>query len=115
MDTEEIENTNCLQGMRCPQCGANEPFHIDCSCTFTFRDDGTEPTGDVEYEDDSFIACEACGHTDIVKTFMEENQKKTEPMGGEDIPCDFCDEEAQVHCLKTDAYACRSCWGDMPD
>lgn len=62
-------NTNCLDGMRCPQCGATEPFRIAVTTWYRVFDDGLDNHGDVEWDDASFCTCEACNHTSTVAEF----------------------------------------------
>ena len=64
-----MPNTNCLQGMKCPECGALEPFKIAISTIATVYDDGTEEFGDTEWDDDSYCECGSCSHSGIVEQF----------------------------------------------
>jgi hypothetical protein len=70
--TDDI-NTNCLAGMRCPNCGSRGPFAVSATALFTIGDDGTEDFGDVEYDGGSYCECPACGHDGIVHDFMTED------------------------------------------
>lgn len=72
LDQEDAEqaNTNCLEGIRCPKCGSYEPFYIGpVDVTLTVFDDGTEHTGDAEWDDDTDIICRECQHSGIVSEF----------------------------------------------
>ena len=62
-------NTNVLKGMRCPQCGALEPFSISADACFDVTDDGVEQDGDVEWDGDSHCHCKTCGHSGQVRGF----------------------------------------------
>ena len=62
-------NTNCLEGMRCPECGSLEPFLISARVTVVAYDDGVAPDGDIEWEGDSGCLCKECGHSGIVSDF----------------------------------------------
>jgi hypothetical protein len=53
------ENTNILEGMRCPQCGSLGPFLIQVTTTANMYDEGADDIGDLEWEDDSSCACTA--------------------------------------------------------
>jgi len=66
------ENTNCLAGMRCPKCGALEPYSISLICWLTIYDDGTDfPTQDVRWTDDSGCECLSCHYLARVRDFLE--------------------------------------------
>lgn len=62
-------NTNCLEHMRCPNCGATEPFRIVATSWFRIFDDGVDDYGDVEWDAASYCRCEACNYTGIVADF----------------------------------------------
>jgi hypothetical protein len=48
-----MTNTNCLEGIRCPDCGNEESFRIAAKTIVTVTDDGIEDHGDMEWDDDS--------------------------------------------------------------
>ena len=54
------ENTNCLDGMKCPKCGSLEPFGIEVTMMVTMSDDGTEDYGNSEWDDNAYCECRAC-------------------------------------------------------
>lgn len=62
-------NTNCLDGIKCPECGSEEPFNISAKAIFTVYDDGTDSYGGVEWDDNSAIECLECGHRGKIKEF----------------------------------------------
>lgn len=64
-----MTNTNCLEGIQCPQCGSEDRFRIAATSIFTVTDDGTEDHGDVEWDDDSHAECAACRHRGTLKDF----------------------------------------------
>ena len=70
-DEEDDEPTNCLAGMKCPQCFQYEKFLITGTDnvgtrTLEFEDDGCEDTdGDFEYDDTAACSCR-CGWTGTV-------------------------------------------------
>ncbi len=66
-----MANENCLQGMRCPRCGSEEPFIIKISTLMRFFDDGSDTHGDVEWDASSPCTCEACGFTRWVNDFRQ--------------------------------------------
>jgi hypothetical protein len=55
-----MANSNCLEGIKCPDCGNEKAFHIQSSVVMHVTDDGTECRGDVEWDDDSYTQCCAC-------------------------------------------------------
>ena len=68
-DDEEEENTNCLEGMKCPKCGSLGRFHIAGTATFLMSDDGCDETDGIEWEDASSCVCRACTHAATVADF----------------------------------------------
>lgn len=67
--TPEPKNTNCLEGMRCPECQSLEPFAIQIKTVATVYDSGTNATENHEWEDYSPCICEKCGHSSTVRAF----------------------------------------------
>lgn len=53
-------NTNCLEGIRCPECGFEDRFEIEGTSLFTVVDDGTDDHTGVDWTGES---C-ACGNPD---------------------------------------------------
>lgn len=75
-DSTSNPNVNCLQGMKCPDCGSFGPFKILVSsvafCTVT--DDGLEFVGgDTDWDPKSDCSCMSCPKTGTVADFREEN------------------------------------------
>jgi hypothetical protein len=62
-------NTNCLEGMMCPNCGYYKEFHIAIRTMARVTDEGSEVTGDHEWDDDSFCLCPKCGESGPVGAF----------------------------------------------
>lgn len=51
-------NDNCLAGMRCPQCGSEEPFRIEVTMLVDVWDNGTQDTGgDLDWARDAYAEC----------------------------------------------------------
>ncbi len=63
-------------GLCCPQCGGDQYLQIQVTTMADLSPDGSEPTGDQEWQEDSFIRCRACNHTGTVKNFTA---KETTP------------------------------------
>jgi|19_taG_2_1085344.scaffolds.fasta_scaffold18967_1 hypothetical protein len=52
------KNSDCLKGMRCPDCGQTTSFNIGIEIICTVTDDGAEDQhGDRYWDNKSFIAC----------------------------------------------------------
>ena len=64
-------NTNCLEGMKCPECGSFGPFAIAAMVIVEVHDDGSHEYGSNEWEDDSCCSCVDCSHVGTVGTFTE--------------------------------------------
>ena len=71
-----MPNTNCLDGMRCPKCGSEEPFRIAVQTIMTVYDTGTEEQEDTEWEDDSYCSCKKCEWEGTVLSFQIAEQEK---------------------------------------
>jgi hypothetical protein len=71
-----MSNTNCLEGVRCPQCGYEDGFYISALVELYVVHDGTEDQGgDHEWEGGSPCRCGSCGHQATVRDFCIENQE----------------------------------------
>lgn len=73
VEQEENPNQNCLDGMKCPNCGHFGPFDIYVTSSGYTRvtDDGTdEIEGSVEWEDSSSCRCPECRHEATVGDFL---------------------------------------------
>ena len=65
-----MPNTNCLAGMACPQCGADDAFYIAISSIVLMSDDGTSDWGDhTEWDDDAYCRCIECSYEATVAEF----------------------------------------------
>jgi len=64
-----MPNTNCLEGMNCPKCGANEPFGIEISTTAIMFDQGNEYISDIYWDGESHCTCQSCQFDGRVKDF----------------------------------------------
>lgn len=66
-----MANVNCLEGIKCPQCGQEDEFRIEVVKTLKVTDSGTEDLGGEEYWDkDSWCHCPACEREGKVKEFQ---------------------------------------------
>ena len=64
-----MANSNCLAGMKCPNCFSEGPFRIVMSSWFLLYDDGTDGYEDTEWGDESNCQCKNCTHTGKVSMF----------------------------------------------
>lgn len=63
-------NTNCLQGVMCPQCGHTTDFHIVVEASVLMTDEGHDNNPhDTEWNENSGITCPRCRFQDIVDEF----------------------------------------------
>ena len=71
------------QEYRCPECGELDSFQITavqvvtCSVNGRGESEDDEP-GDIEWSDESQMACDTCSHTATVKDFEIDNQGEQE-------------------------------------
>jgi hypothetical protein len=73
MSLDDNPNTNCLDGMRCPECGSYKPFDIVVGCIARTFDSGVEHTWDFDWSFESSCTCVICGHHGQVKDFKEDD------------------------------------------
>lgn len=59
-------NVNCLEGWQCPNCGSYGPFNVACETIVRLWDDGSDQVGDLDFDEDSWAGCVACGHDGTV-------------------------------------------------
>jgi hypothetical protein len=69
-------NSNCLEGMSCPDCGQPHRFKIVGKALFEITDDGTEDYNDVEFFDDDHASCPECHWTGVVGNLREETRSE---------------------------------------
>lgn len=50
-------NENCLEGVRCPECGQEDSFWIEARALCKVFDDGIEESQDFEWDENSFCMC----------------------------------------------------------
>jgi ribosomal protein L37E len=93
-----MPNDNCLEGMKCPRCGSEEPFNISAKACFKVFDDGTDSFGAVDWDDDSVCECVNCNLRGFVCEFKKCKACTTGDMAGpiagtlsNGERCDTCD------------------------
>lgn len=64
-----MSNTNCLQGLRCPECGQGEHLKIAAMVTCHVTDEGSEAIGDHDWGFDSHTECPDCGFEGKLRAF----------------------------------------------
>ncbi len=64
-----MANENCLSGIRCPNCGSEEPFVITVQTLMRMFDDGSDTHGDVDWNEGSGCSCESCKHAGLIRDF----------------------------------------------
>ena len=79
--TKTSGNTNCLAGMRCPECGQEDSLMIEATRLFTVTDDGTEDGGNgLEWDDTNYCECPDCGDHGTVADFTVEEWGKEQEL-----------------------------------
>jgi hypothetical protein len=79
-----MTNSNCLEGIRCPACGQEDRFKITALITCAVTDNGSEPVGDHEWDDDSSTRCSVCGFDGKLRNFRSRNLLPPDPEGMND-------------------------------
>jgi len=73
-----MTNTNCLEGMSCPDCGSEEPFRIQAEVTVKMYDSGSDNVdGDITWSGDNTCTCVECGYLGPVVDFRD-NEDESE-------------------------------------
>jgi hypothetical protein len=79
-----MTNTNCLAGVCCPKCGQQDRFRIAAVISCVVTDDGSEPVGDHEWDDESATRCPECGFDGTLKDFSKKPKLPPDPDGKND-------------------------------
>ena len=71
--TDEMSNTNCLKGMRCPNedCKSYGPYRIVATATVEMWDDGADDVAGFDWEDTAYCQCVLCSYEGSVFNFKE--------------------------------------------
>ena len=76
-------NENCLEGLKCPKCRSLGPFNIGAFHVTTIYDDGTEEIEGVDFNNESYCECAACGFSGKAPAFKTESFRSyVRVMGG---------------------------------
>lgn len=70
------KNTNCLEGIRCPNCGSLGPFLVISECLAIVADDGVEQTSDHDWSYSKVCACQDCWFEDAYSAFKLPHSKR---------------------------------------
>jgi hypothetical protein len=62
-------NENCLEGIRCPDCGNEKAFYIQSTAVMYVTDDGAECRSDIEWDDHSHTHCPQCERSGALADF----------------------------------------------
>ena len=68
-------NENCLQNIKCPNCGSYERFAVLTQLVMEWTDDGSDwykHNSETEMVENGFMECLECHHTGVVEDFKEE-------------------------------------------
>jgi hypothetical protein len=79
-----MTNTNCLQGISCPNCVQEDRFRIAAVISCLVTDGGSEPVGDHEWDGDSATHCPECGFNGKLKDFRKIPPLLPDPDGQND-------------------------------
>lgn len=64
-----MENTNILEGMKCPKCQSLSPMSIGVAAVVIASDEEIMSIDYPEWTDESSCQCAKCGYNGIVKDF----------------------------------------------
>jgi hypothetical protein len=59
-------------GYACPNCKSDEHLQVELTTMANLMADGTDPVGDQEWDENSFMRCTNCNHDDKAARFYPE-------------------------------------------
>ena len=67
-----MTNTNCLAGIKCPQCGSEDAFYISARVLAYVTDNGAEADSNasIDWDTDSHTECAECGADGLLSNFV---------------------------------------------
>lgn len=78
-------NTNCLEGLKCPECGYEDEILVYAEMWVSLTDDGTDSfadslkhRSDVAYDENRDAECPNCQHVGRLKEWRITKQRKKE-------------------------------------
>jgi len=96
-----MTNTNCLEGVCCPKCGQEDCFKITAIITCVVTDDGSEPVGDHEWDDESATRCAECDFDGTLKDFSKKPELPPDPDNMNDSRARWAGEAVSVFMKET--------------
>ena len=78
-------NENCLEGVKCTDCGNEDAFYIQSTAIMYVTDDGAECRSDIEWNDESHTQCAKCERSGKLTDFKAKAEVGTEGR------CEVCD------------------------
>jgi hypothetical protein len=72
-----MANTNWLINMRCPRCGSEGPFWIDCNAVALIGDDGPIKIDAPDWSCNNWTTCKACDYSADARAFGNRNLVNT--------------------------------------
>jgi hypothetical protein len=87
-------NTNCLEGMQCPNCESEGPFNIEVGGWAKVTDMGTDELYDIDWDMESGCHCPQCFHEGTVESFTIHTC--IFPIFAESSQCPACINEGQA-------------------
>lgn len=112
-------NTNCLEGISCPECNQDEAFEVQAVTKVMVTDDGAEDMdGNFEWDDSSVIVCRACRHHGTIGSFKPLDSDVTTQPDDSAMKAGFTDgplehEEDNDYILKDGEPSCWIKVGNM--
>lgn len=76
-----MTNTNCLEGLACPNCGHRVRLFIEVRTLADVTDDGAETFGDMEWDASSYAECPECRYHGTLGKFRipADHENETQP------------------------------------
>jgi hypothetical protein len=65
-----MTNSNCLEGMQCPNCDSEGPFWMTAKARFFVSDNGTEEFNGIAWSGTDICECVACRYDGTVRDFQ---------------------------------------------
>ena len=74
-----MTNTRFLEGIRCPECGQDERFHIEALITCFVTDNEIDSGDDTDWNDENYCCCVECLCDGPVKSFKQQPESPPKP------------------------------------
>jgi hypothetical protein len=101
-----MANQNCLEGVRCPQCGNEDRFLIAANVTAEVTDDGADIASPLygngfEWDDESRTRCPECDRYGPIKEFRRDPTLPSDPDGMKDRRAVWAGQSLACFCTAT--------------